>query len=288
LCKKMQLEERLAQIPVIFLTAKADIESMSEGFEVGGVDYITKPFYSEELIARVRTHLQLYLSKLLLKKHNLSLEKKVRYERSRLLTELEFEQKEIIYLLMELLESVSDETGQHTRRVAELTRLLAQHHPALSAEDVELLYMVAPMHDLGKILVECEILHKQGKYTPEDYEKMKLHTVRAKELLKPYKRRYMKASEIVASQHHEHWDGSGYPQGLKGEEIHLYARIVAVADVFDALLHKRSYKEAWPFEKVIAYVKQQSGKQFDPKIVEILIHYQEEVRQIFQHYKADS
>ena len=269
LCSMMQKDEKLKNIPVIFLTAKADIDSISKGFAVGGVDYITKPFQSDELIARVKTHLELYKAKEILRENNLSLEHELKYKVDRLLTELEATQVEMIFILTELMESTSDETGKHIKRVAEYSRLLAHYHPTISEEDANVLYHASPMHDIGKIAIPREILHKKGKLSKEEFAIMKSHTSKAHEFLTVSSRRIMKAADIIAYEHHEKWDGSGYPRGLKGENIHLFGRIVALADVFDALTHKRVYKEAWSVNDAILHIIENKGSHFDPLLVEI-------------------
>ena len=249
-CRRMKDDPITMDIPVVFLTAKVDIDSISEGFSVGGVDYITKPFNSDELLMRVRTHVKLYQSQKLLKENNLSLSTKMHYEQKRILSELEENQKEMIFILSELVESISDETGKHIKRVAEYTRLLAHYHQAITEEDADVIYYASPMHDIGKIAIPEEILHKKGPLTEEEFK-------------------IMKAADIIAYQHHEKWDGTGYPQGLMGEDIHIFGRIVALADVFDALTQKRVYKEAWSVEDAVAYIVEHKGTQFDTYIVDI-------------------
>ncbi len=268
-CQRMREDPILFDVPVIFLTAKADTDSMAKGFEVGGLDYIKKPFHANELLARVKTHLDLYQAKKILKNNNLSLETKMKIERERIFTELEKSQKEMIFVLTELVESVSDETGKHIRRVAEFSRLLAYYHNAISEEDADVIYHASPMHDIGKMAVPEVILHKEGTLTADEFEVMKKHTSIAHGYLKFPNRKIMKAADIIAYEHHEKWDGTGYPRGLKGEEIHIYGRIVAIADVFDALTHKRIYKEAWSIEDAVAYIIEHSGTQFDPYLVEL-------------------
>ncbi|SFV74826.1 Response regulator [hydrothermal vent metagenome] len=275
-CKIMKSDPLLQDIPVIFLTAKADIDSVSKGFEVGGVDYISKPFHSVELLSRVKTHLELYRAKQILKQNNLHLKMKLRFEENRMLSELEQTQKEMIFVLTELIESISDETGQHIRRVADYSRLLAQYHEALSDEDVTVIYHASPMHDIGKIAIPPEILHKKGKLTQEEFEIIKTHTTIPHKYFKYPERKIIYAADIIASQHHEKYDGSGYPKGLKGEDIHIYGRIVALADVFDALTHKRVYKDAWSAEEAAKYIIERSGKQFDPYLVKIFQEHLDE------------
>ncbi len=267
-------------IPIIFLTAKTDIDSISKGFELGAVDYIVKPFHAEELIARVGNHLELSHSRKLLEFHNISLQKKMEGKEQRIARELENYQKDMIRVLTTLMESTSDETGKHIRRVAEISRLLAETHPCVSDEEAQIIYHAAPMHDIGKIAIPHDLVHKPGKLTEAEFSTMRSHTVKAHEFLKHSDRLIMKAADIIALQHHEKWDGSGYPAGLKGEEIHLYGRIVALADVFDALTHKRSYKDAWSVDEAVDYIQQLRGIHFDPELVDIFIAHRDELAAI--------
>ncbi len=280
LCELMKQNEKLKDIPVIFLTAKADIDSVSRGFRVGGVDYIIKPFQAEELIARVRNQLELYTAKEILKHNNISLQKKMLFSEQRFLSELEETQVEIIFMLSAILESISDETGQHVRRIAEISRLLAHFHPSLSLEDEKVIYHAAPMHDVGKIAIPAEIINKPSKLTEEEFAIIKTHPQKAHQFLQGASRKILKAAHIIAYEHHEKWDGSGYPRGLKGEEINIFGRIVALADVLDALTHDRVYKKAWSFDDAAAYIIERSGKQFDPLIVKIFQEHLEEFREL--------
>jgi putative two-component system response regulator len=279
-CQKIKENQRSKEIPIIFLTAKVDVDAITQGFSLGAVDYIVKPFHGDELLARVRTHIQLFEAKKLLQKHNISLETKINFEQERLLSELEGNQKEMIWMLTELMESTSDETGKHIRRVAEISSLLAHYHPALSKEDEEILFHASPMHDIGKMTVPHEILHKPGRYTEEEFETMKHHTSSAYRLLCCSKRKLIKAAAVIAHEHHEKWNGKGYPRQLKGAAIHIYGRIVALADVFDALTHGRCYKDAWNIDEVIDYIKGHRGTQFDPELVDIFIEHTDEFKEI--------
>lgn len=268
-CKILKNDPLTQEIPIIFLTAKADIESITEGFKLGAVDYITKPFHADELMSRVATHLELYRSKAVLIQNNLDLHVKILQSEKRFLSELEQNQKDIIYILAELMESTSDETGKHIKRVADASNLLATLHESFSQSEIEDIYFAAPLHDIGKITVPHHILHKPARYTEDEFKIMQEHTTNAHNLLKKSSRRFLKAGDIIAYQHHEKWDGSGYPQGLKGAEIHVYARIVALTDVLDALTHKRVYKESWSFDEAAKYIIERKGKQFDPYLVEL-------------------
>lgn len=270
-CRKIKTFEHVSDVPVIFFTAKVDADSIATGFDVGGVDYITKPFHANELLSRVKTHLELYLSRRALKKHAIKVENKAKHQEERLALEIEENQCEMIYILMEVMESTSDETGQHIKRVADACKLLAHHVPYLSEDDANSVFLASPMHDIGKIAIPENILHKPGKLTDDEMTIMKTHAEKGYELLKSSKRRLTTAASIIAREHHEKWDGTGYPRGLKGEEIHIYGRIVALADVFDALTHKRQYKDAWSTDDAVEYIKSHSGSHFDPALVEIFV-----------------
>ena len=274
-CKTLKANEKTRPIPVIFLTAKVDVDSIAEGFELGAVDYVTKPFHANELLARVKTHLQLANANKELTQLNADLRTKSTLERHRLTDEIEDTQKEVIYMLTSLMEVFSDETAKHICRVAEYSKLMA-HYYGLNADDAELIHDAAPMHDIGKIAIDSHLLHKAGKLTAEEFKTMTDHTEYGHKILQNSQRKILNAASIIAYQHHEKWDGNGYPQGLKAENIHIYGRIVAFADVFDALSNPRSYKKAWSEEAVVDYMQEQAGKHFDPRLVELFLQHQDE------------
>ncbi|MEW6983406.1 HD domain-containing phosphohydrolase [Colwelliaceae bacterium 6471] len=180
-------------------------------------------------------------------------------------------QKEIIYRLGEIVENRSKESGFHVKRVALYCELLAQL-AGLSTEEVKTLKLASPLHDVGKISIPDAILHKPGKLNEEEWEIMKTHASIGAELLEDSNLFLLKTASIVAGSHHEKWDGTGYPKGLAGEDIHIYGRITALADVFDALANKRCYKPAWSMEKLLAHIEEQSGKHFDPTLVDLLMN----------------
>ena len=177
-------------------------------------------------------------------------------------------QHEMLSLLGEVGETRSQETGHHVRRVAKYSKLLAELY-GLSEEEVNHLYIASPMHDIGKIGISDEILLKPGKLDEDEGEIMKQHAKIGYDILKSSSRPILKAASIISHEHHEKWDGSGYPRALKGEEIHVYGRITALADVFDALKCKRVYKEPWPMEDILEYIKAQRGEHFDPALVDL-------------------
>ncbi|PHR58393.1 MAG: hypothetical protein COA44_02815 [Arcobacter sp.] len=179
-------------------------------------------------------------------------------------------QKEMIFLMSEAVEKRSKETGNHIKRVAAYSRILSTAY-GLSEEETYTLEFASPMHDIGKIGIPDAILNKPGKHTVEEFEIMKTHALLGYEILSASPRGMLKAAAIVAYEHHERYNGKGYPLGLKGEEIHIYGRITAVADVFDALGSDRCYKKAWPLEKILELFKEERGEHFDPILVDLLM-----------------
>ena len=190
--------------------------------------------------------------------------------------EIESTQREIILTLAETGEMRSKETGNHVKRVAEYSRILAESY-GLDPEQIKLLKDASPMHDIGKIAIPDSILLKPGRLTDEERTVMQNHTTLGFEMLKHSDRELLKTASEVAVQHHEKWDGTGYPKGLKGEEIHIYGRLTAIADVFDALICKRVYKEPWPVDKIIAMFVEESGKDFDPEVVDAFLKVKHEM-----------
>jgi PAS domain S-box-containing protein len=198
--------------------------------------------------------------------------------------EIEATQAEIIFTMGEIGESRSKETGLHVKRVAKYSALLAKLY-GLKDKDIEIIELVSPMHDIGKIGIADNILHKTSKLNSEEFEIMKKHTTLGYNMLKNSKRELLKSAAIVAYQHHERWDGKGYPQGLKEEQIHIFGRITAIVDVFDALGSKRSYKDAWSDDKIIAFLIENKAKHFDPKLVDLFIEYKDSFFKLRDKYQ---
>lgn len=198
---------------------------------------------------------------------------------------IEDTQKEIIFHIAETVECRSAETGSHVRRVAEYAKLLALKY-GLGEEEAEMLKLASTPHDLGKIGIPDAILNKPGPLTQEEYTTIKTHVYRGHDLLMTSSSPIIRAAARIVLLHHERWDGLGYPQGLKGEEIHIHGRIIGVADVFDALSNKRIYHEAWTWEEVFSHFREQRGKHFDPQLVDILLENQEEFKAIWSRYNA--
>jgi len=197
--------------------------------------------------------------------------------------EIEQTQKEIIYLMGEIGESRSKETGNHVKRVAEYSKILALRL-GMSPAEADLIKISSPMHDIGKVAIPDAILKKPGKLTDEEFTMMQTHTKTGYELLKKSNRQILKSAAIIAHQHHEKWNGTGYPQGLKGEDIHIYGRISAIADVFDALASDRCYKNAWEIDRVINLFKEERGIQFDPQLVDAFLDCLEEILAFKEEY----
>lgn len=206
---------------------------------------------------------------------------------SALLThEIEETQKEIIFTMGEIGESRSKETGNHVKRVAEYSYILARGI-GMPEEEAEVLKMASPMHDIGKVAIPDEVLKKPGKLTDEEFRIMQSHTVIGYNLLKNSKRHILRTAAIVAHEHHEKWNGRGYPQGLSGEGIHIYGRITAVADVFDALGSDRVYKKAWELDRIINLFKAERGEHFDPRLVDVFLDKLPELLEIRDRYSDE-
>ncbi len=245
-CQQLKESDVTKKIPVIFVTALKDEGDETKGFGVGAVDYISKPISPAIVKARVKTHLSLIQSE-----------------------ELKNTHLEVIQRLGRASEYKDNETGLHIIRMSHYSRILALSY-GYSEEDADELFHAAPMHDIGKIGIPDSIIMKPGKLTDEEFDIMRSHTLIGAEILGECNSSLLKLAKVVAMFHHEKWDGTGYPDRLKGEEIPLGARIVALADVFDALTSKRPYKEAWTVEKTMNLIREQSGKHFDPAIVSSL------------------
>ncbi len=193
-------------------------------------------------------------------------------------------QKEVVFTMGAIGESRSKETGNHVKRVAEYSKLFVQLL-GMKDEEAELLRMASPMHDIGKIAIPDNILKKPGKLTNDEFDIMKTHSALGYEMLKHSNREILKTASIVAEQHHERWDGKGYPNGLEKENIHLFARITTIADVFDALGSHRVYKEAWSDDKIFNLFKEESGKQFDPNLMKLFFDNIDKFKAIREKFK---
>ena len=249
-------------LPILILTGDVSQEARRDALSRGAKDFLNKPFSSDEVLLRIGTLLETRFLYLQIQTQNQVLEAKVR-ERTR---ELEAAQLEIIERLAKAAEFRDDNTGRHTERVGQMAALLATEI-GLPESEVSLIRRAAPLHDVGKIGIPDSILLKLGKLTPSEFELVKTHTSIGARILSGSRFPILRTAEEIAFSHHERWDGSGYA-GLSADAIPLSGRIVAVADVFDALTQKRPYKEAWSVDEAIAEIKRQRGRQFDPDLVE--------------------
>ena len=206
------------------------------------------------------------------------------HEVEKLNKEIEETQREVVFTMGSIAETRSKETGNHVRRVAEYSKLFALKY-GLSIEDAELLKQASPMHDIGKVGIPDAILNKAGKLDDDEWKIMRKHCVIGYNILKNSKREILKAAAIVAMEHHEKWDGTGYPRKIKEKEIHIYGRITAIADVFDALGSDRCYKKAWEDEEIFELLKEQKGKHFDPELIDLFFENIDKFIEIRDRYK---
>ncbi len=258
--KEIAGEER---IPLLALSPDRSHEICLKALEAGAMDFIEKPYEGIEVLVRIRNIIEAQFLNIQVRNQNKILEEKVK-ERTKELTDTRLD---IIRRLAMAAECRDEDTGSHIIRMSKLCVKLGRA-TGLNEEDCDLLLNASPLHDVGKIGIPDSILFKPGKLDAEEWEIMKSHTVLAAGLLSGSNSELMKMAEIVALTHHEKWDGSGYPKGLKGEDIPLVGRIVAICDVFDALLSKRPYKKAWTIDDALAEIEYSSGKHFDPNLTE--------------------
>ncbi|MER2490466.1 HD-GYP domain-containing protein [Catenovulum sediminis] len=271
-CFRLKSNPATRKIPVIFVTAKEQIDDVTKGFRFGAVDYIVKPVQPAVVLARVKTQLELY-------DQNRMLEGKVRLRTQ----ELNDTRLEIIQRLGRAAEFKDNETGLHVVRMSHYTRLIAE---AVGYGEgwADLLFHASPMHDVGKIGIPDHILMKPGPLNEQEWEIMKTHSEIGGQIIGNHQSELLKTAQIIAFTHHEKWDGSGYPYGLKGEEIPLPGRIVAIADVFDALTSERPYKKEWSIEDSVQQIYQGSGTHFDPHLINIFREVLPDILDIKEQY----
>jgi len=279
-CKRLKANPLTAAIPVIFLTAKVGAEDEELGLALGAVDFIHKPFAPSVVLARVRTHLQIRSWQVFLEDKSAWLQAEV----ERRVNEVLRLQEASVRVMVSLAEFRDECTGNHIRRTQDYVRLLAEYlsqkdrdRAALTAEDIDHIAKAAPLHDIGKIAIPDHILLKPGRHTPEEFEIMKTHSVKGESMLLRTRHELgddnmmLRYAGQIARNHHERWDGKGYPDGLAGEAIPLAARLMAVADVYDALRSRRPYKVAFSHEEAVRMVSEQAGGQFDPAAIEAFL-----------------
>ncbi|WP_299268887.1 HD domain-containing phosphohydrolase [uncultured Psychrosphaera sp.] len=262
-CKRLKAETITKKIPVIFVTALNDHTDEAQGLELGAVDYITKPISAAVVKVRVETHLSLVQA-----------------------DELRRTRLQVIQRLGHAAEYKDNETGMHVMRMSHYSQIIALAYGFTEQSADDLLH-AAPMHDLGKIGIPDSIMQKPGKLTEQEFDVMKTHPEIGAHILGDDDSELISLAKVVALTHHEKWDGSGYPNGLAGNNIPIEGRIVAIADVFDALTSVRPYKGAWPVEKAMDFIEQQSGKHFDPELVVLFKQELEKILTIKRRWKDE-
>jgi len=276
---KLKSSRKTKDIPVIFITSKTDAESEVKGLGAGAIDYILKPFKKELLLQRLELHLQL-------KRYNSNLEKEIAIK-SRAVYEM---QGAMLETVAELVESRDNITGGHIGRTQSYLKLLVElaldndiYVDELSTWDIDLFVMSSQLHDVGKISISDSILMKPGKLTDEEFSSMKDHTSFGRDIIKKIEIKtkenaFLEHARLLAVSHHEKWNGSGYPHGLKGEDIPLQGRLMAIVDVYDALTNDRPYKKAFSHEEALEIIKEGNGSHFDPLLCDIFIKNENEFK----------
>ncbi|MDR2571120.1 MAG: response regulator [Oscillospiraceae bacterium] len=279
--RRIKANKKYVKIPIIFLTALTHADYEFEGLALGAADYMTKPFNKKILKKRIETHL-------LLAEHTNNLEHLVEAKTEKIMQL----QDAILSTVAELVEFRDDNTGGHIDRTQNYLKLLVDkmterglYKEAVSVWDLKLLIQSAQLHDVGKICIPDNILNKPGKLTNEEFEVMKDHAIRGKEAImrivtKVDESEFLHQAALIAHTHHERWDGKGYPQGLKKEEIPLHGRLMAIADVYDALISVRPYKKAFTHEEAVKIISEGKGTQFDPLLTELFEDIENEFRAI--------
>ncbi len=299
-CRVLKADEATRGIPVIFLTAKMALEDEQKGLAAGAVDYITKPVFPPIVLARVAAQLALKANADFLRVRNDFLRDKNDYleqEVARRTQEVMAVQDVTILAMTSLAETRDSDTGNHIRRTQHYVRALAQHlktHPRFASHlgdaAIELLFKSAPLHDIGKVGIPDRILLKPGQLTADEFEIMKTHTTLGFEAIEHAEQalgtrvEFLRIAKEIALSHQEKWDGSGYPQGLAGDDIPISARLMAVADVYDALISERVYKHALPHDQAVAIIFQGRGAHFDPDMADAFVEIQSEMQAIAERF----
>ena len=287
--RRLKNDTRTQSVPVIFVTAMGEVADETKGFEAGAVDYVTKPFSPPVVRARIKTHLSLKKTRQMLEDQNHYLEDKVA-ERTRELTQT---QDVTMHSLASLAETRDNETGNHIRRTQHYVKRLAEqlrHHARfthfLDDATICLLFKSSPLHDMGKVGVSDNILLKPAKLTAAEFAIMKTHTTLGRDAIAVAENAlgsqasFLRFIREIAYTHHEKWDGSGYPEGLHGDTIPVSGRLMAIADVYDALISKRVYKPAFSHEKAVAIITEGRGNHFDPDMVEAFLQIADRFEEI--------
>ena len=286
--KLLKSDKKTAQIPVIFLTARSDSGSELEGLTLGAVDYISKPFSPPLLLKRIEVHLLVEKQKQELENYNNNLQSIIE-EKAKTVLDL---QNAILKTVAELVECRDSTTGGHIERTQSYLRILIEalieeqlYMEEVSRWDIDFMLQSSQLHDVGKIAIRDCILQKPAKLTPEEFEEMKSHTTFGIKVIEKIQENtseptLLEYAKVFASSHHERWDGTGYPQMLVGEGIPLQGRLMAIADVYDALISERPYKKAFTHEEALEIIREGSGSHFDPKLVEIFLRNEYKFREV--------
>jgi putative two-component system response regulator len=293
---QLKHDPRTREIPVIFLTAKSEIEDERKGLELGAVDYITKPISPPIVLARVKTQLSLKAAADFLRDKAKFLEEEVA-KRTR---EVRAIQDVTILAMASLAETRDSDTGNHIRRTQYYVKALAEQlrtNPRfawfLTDANIELLFKSAPLHDIGKVGIPDRILLKPGHFDPQEFQVMKTHAMLGRDAISHAEKslgtdvEFLHMAKEIALSHQEKWDGSGYPEGLSGDAIPISARLMAVADVYDALISRRVYKEGMPHEDAVQIIAEGKGTHFDPDMVDAFLLIHDKFHEIAQRF-ADS
>jgi len=285
-------KEETKHIPVIFLTARDDVEGELEGLSLGAIDYITKPFSPMLLLKRIETHLLIEFQRKELVNYNNNLQEMVE-KKTKSVLEL---QNAILKTVSELVEFRDNITGGHIERTTsylgvllDAAQIIGLYEDEIASWDLKLVLQSAQLHDVGKIAVRDSILQKPGRLTNDEFDEMKKHTVFGKEIINKIKRKtseraFLEHAEIFAATHHEKWDGSGYPKGLKDKDIPLQGRLMAIADVYDALVSDRPYKKAFPHEEAVNIILAGKGTHFEPTLVDLFLKVSDEFNKIAKSF----
>ena len=311
ICTALKQGELTAAIPIMFLSSHSDVDNITRGLELGAVDYVSKPVAPPILLARVRTHLRLREAGDLLRDQNAHLENLVgrrtrdleaRTEELQARTaDLQLSQDLTIVALGSIAETRDNETGNHIHRTRAYVKVMAKrlrqqprHRDTLSDEQWKMIWKSAPLHDIGKVGIPDHILLKPGKLTMEEFAVMKRHPTIGRDALSDAEMRmgtersFLSAAKEIAYGHHEKWDGSGYPQGIGGEDSPLAARLMALADVYDARISKRVYKPAWSHAAAVDMIRDSRSTHFDPSLVDCFLEDADEFRYIASRFSDDT
>ena len=288
-CRRIKSDLKLCDIPVIFISALDDTANKVKALNHGGVDYVTKPFQEEEVFARVETHLKLRRVQKELERYNHNLEELVQEK----VQEISDSQMATLVSLSNLAEFRDETTGSHIERTREFCRMLATqlgvnspYAASITPTFIQDIYCAAPLHDIGKVGIPDNILLKSSKLLPEEFEVMKNHVILGaltlQKVLEQYsKNSFVKMGILLTKHHHEKWNGKGYPEGLSGETIPLPARIMALADVYDALRSRRPYKDGFTHEEAVRIICEESEQSFDPVVVDAFLALSKDFDEVF-------